>query len=133
MPADQQLGCTICSDSRCFTFTDHRMAREIGPLLMRENVGSLDVITFHRHLADVVQQRCGVQRSAIVTSKVKRLCDLISDNGDTLRVRVLVALKLIDSLRELYERFGRRAIDQVCTLNCHHSCNQPEKSQKHKC
>ena len=65
-----------------------------------------------RDLAEVVQQRRRVQRSAIVPRKMKLLRDFIRDNRDALRMWVLVALELIGRLRELYESLSRRAIDE---------------------
>jgi hypothetical protein len=58
-----------------------------------------------------VQQSRSVQRSAIVSREMKLVCELVGDDGDALRVRIIVAFKLIYSLRELYERFRRGFVD----------------------
>src|SRR6185503_8943916 len=119
MPAHQQLRRTICSDPRCLALTEHWMPRKIESLFRRQWPGGLDVIALHRNFTKVVQERRGIQRSAIVPRKMKLLRDLIRDNRDALRMRVLVALELIGRLRELYKSLSRRAIDQIC-LNCFH-------------
>jgi hypothetical protein len=106
------------------------MPRKIESLFRRQRSGALDVIALHRHLAKVVQERRCVQRSAIVPREMKLLRDLIRDNRDALRVRVLVALELIGRLRELYESLSRRAIDQLCLDWFHDNQFLPQKAQK---
>jgi hypothetical protein len=87
------------------------MSREIESLVCRECAGRLNVIAFHGHFAEIVQQGCGVQRSAIVSREVKLMRDLVGNDGDALGVRVIVAFKLIYGLRELYERFRSGFVD----------------------
>src|SRR5215218_2519241 len=73
-----------------------------------------------------------------MSRQLKLLRDLVRDNCDALRVRILVALELIGRLRELYKSLSRRAIDQLC-LNCRHitsslfSHKKAQKSQNENC
>jgi hypothetical protein len=46
-----------------------------------------------------------------VSREMKLVRDLIGNDRNALRVRVIVAFKLVYSLRELYERFRRSFVD----------------------
>ena len=121
MPADKQLGSAIRSDSGSFSLTDHRMSPKIDSILFVERTCSLDVITFHRDLAEVMQQRCGAKRSPIMPREVKELCYLVGDRRDTNRMRILISLEAICGSGELEKGLFAGPVDQIHLLNSRHS------------
>jgi hypothetical protein len=73
----------------------------------------LNVFTFHRYLAQIMQEGCGPERFSILRGHVKTFSEFIGDSGDTHGVRVLVPFKLIGGRGQLQKSLGRGAIEVV--------------------
>ena len=122
MPAHQQLSRAIGAGPRRFAFADHGMAREVQSFFGTKRVTSLNILALHRGFAEVVQQRRREQRTAIVTREMKRVRDVVGNRGDTLRMRILVTLEAIDSLRELRESVACFFLNQFESIDCGQRC-----------
>src|SRR5687768_6750565 len=116
MPAHEQLRGPIGAGSRRLAFTDHWMAPQVDALVSRQLTVGLNVITLHRGLAEIVQQRRRVQRAAIVSREVKRMRDLVGDCRDALRMWVLVTLETIHGPGELGKSLAGFFVDQFNSL-----------------
>ena len=59
------------------------MPRKIHAFVSCQRTIGLNIITFHRGLAEIVQERGSVQRAAIVTREMKRQRELVGNRRDT--------------------------------------------------
>src|SRR5258705_13961068 len=90
MPTDQQLRCTIGSGSRSFALANNCVACFVNNFFVCQSSCPLDVIAFHCHFTQVMQQGGHSQGPAIVAGKMEKPGHRVSYSSKTLGGRGII-------------------------------------------
>src|SRR5258705_13304113 len=101
MPTDQQLRCAIGSGSRSFALANNCVSCLVNNFFVCQSSCPLDVIAFHCHFTQVMQQGGHSQGPAIVAGKMEKPGHPATYSSHNLGVRVIKPLERIGPCGEV--------------------------------